>query len=140
MKTESSGKGADVVLDFIGAAYWPKHAACLAIGGRVVVIGVLGGASAEVSLAQLLMRRYQILGLVMRTRDLSDKIAITQAFIRESLPHFSTGALRPVIDSVFPLAEAGRAHERMETNANPSARSCSPCEALTRDGSVASSE
>ena len=114
----SRGRGASVVLDFVGASYWPKHAACLSVGGRCVVIGVLGGASAEVNLAQLLMRRYQILGLVMRSRELSDKIAITQAFVRESLPHFASGALRPVIDSVFPLADAGRAHERMESNAN----------------------
>jgi tumor protein p53-inducible protein 3 len=114
----SSKKGADVILDFIGASYWPKHAACLAIGGRCVCIGVLGGANAEVNLAQLLMKRFQILGLVMRARSLSDKVGITQTFIRESLPHFASGKLRPVIDTVFPLAEARRAHELMETNAN----------------------
>jgi tumor protein p53-inducible protein 3 len=114
----SDGKGASVVLDFIGAAYWPKHAMCLSTGGRCVVIGVMGGTAAEVNLALLLMRRQQILGLVMRSRDLADKIAITQAFIRESLPHFATGKLRPVIDGVFPLADAAKAHERMEANAN----------------------
>ena len=106
------------MLDFIGSAYWPKHAACLAVGGRCVVIGILGGASAEVNLAQLLMRRYQILGLVMRSRDVADKIAITQAFIRETLPLLSSGALRPVIDRVLPLAEAAKAHEHMEANLN----------------------
>ncbi len=114
----SHGKGANVVLDFVGAAYWPKHASCLAVGGRVIVIGILGGASAEVNLAQFLSRRYQLLGLVMRSRDLSDKIRITQAFIRETLPHLASGALAPVIDSVFPLADAAKAHERMEANAN----------------------
>jgi tumor protein p53-inducible protein 3 len=114
----SDGRGANVVLDFVGSAYWPKHAACLAVGGRCVVIGVMGGASAEVNLAQLLMRRYQILGLVMRSRDVADKIAITQAFIRETLPLFSSGALRPVIDRVLPLAEAAKAHEHMEANLN----------------------
>jgi putative PIG3 family NAD(P)H quinone oxidoreductase len=118
VKATSKGKGASVVLDFVGASYWPKHATCLAIGGRCVVIGVLGGAAADVNLAQLLMRRYQILGLVMRSRDLSEKIAITQAFVRETLPHFATGALRPVVDSTYPLAEAAKAHERMEANAN----------------------
>lgn len=118
VKTASRGKGADVVLDFVGAQYWPKHAACLAIGGRCVVIGLLGGANAEVNLGQLLQRRYQILGLVMRSRDVSDKIAITQAFIRESLPLVADGTLRPIIDSVLPLAEAAKAHERMEANLN----------------------
>ncbi|HVW30122.1 MAG TPA: NAD(P)H-quinone oxidoreductase [Polyangiaceae bacterium] len=115
---ESRKHGVDIVLDFVGAAYWPKHAACLAVGGRCVCIGVLGGATAEVNLAQLLSRRYQILGLVMRARDPSEKIAITQAFIRETLPLIADGRLRPVVDSVFPLAEAAKAHERMEANAN----------------------
>jgi putative PIG3 family NAD(P)H quinone oxidoreductase len=114
----SDGKGVDVVLDFVGGAYWPKHAQCLAVGGRVVVIGVMGGANAEVNLAQLLMRRYQILGLVMRTRPVEDKVRITQTFIRESLPSFATGALRPLVDSVFPLADAAKAHVRMEANDN----------------------
>lgn len=118
VKTASNGKGADVILDFVGASYWPKHAACLAVGGRCVVIGLLGGANADVNLGQLLQRRYQILGLVMRARDVADKIAITQRFIRESLPLVADGTFRPIIDSVLPLAEAAKAHERMEANLN----------------------
>jgi putative PIG3 family NAD(P)H quinone oxidoreductase len=118
VKASSNGKGADVILDFVGASYWPKHAACLAVGGRCVVIGLLGGANADVNLGQLLQRRYQILGLVMRSRDVSDKVAITQRFIRESLPLVADGTFRPVIDSVLPLADAAKAHERMEANLN----------------------
>lgn len=116
--TESRKHGVDIVLDFVGASYWPKHAACLAVGGRCVCIGVLGGATAEVNLAQLLTRRYQVLGLVMRSRDVSEKIAITQAFVRETLPLFASGQLRPVVDKVFPLSHAAEAHERMEANEN----------------------
>jgi NADPH:quinone reductase-like Zn-dependent oxidoreductase len=115
---ESHKHGVDIVLDFVGASYWPKHAACLAVGGRCVCIGVLGGATAEVNLAQLLTRRYQVLGLVMRSRDVSEKIAITQAFVRETLPLFASGRLRPVVDKVFPLSHAAQAHERMEANEN----------------------
>jgi tumor protein p53-inducible protein 3 len=118
VKTTTAGRGADVVLDFVGGSYWPKHAACMAIGGRCVVIGLLGGASAELCFAQLLQRRYQILGLVMRSRPVSDKIAMTRSFIRESLPLFADGRLRPIVDSVVPLADARRAHERMERNEN----------------------
>jgi putative PIG3 family NAD(P)H quinone oxidoreductase len=118
VRAASGGAGANVVLDFVGGAYWEKHASCLAVGGRVVVIGVMGGMMAEVNLAQLLMRRYQILGLVMRARPLADKIAITQAFIRESLPSFESGRLKPLVDSVFPLEEAAKAHAKMETNDN----------------------
>lgn len=118
VKRETNGSGADVVLDFIGGPYWEKHAACMAIGGRCVVIGVLGGTSATVSFVSLLAKRHQILGLVMRSRPVSEKIEITQRFIRESLPLFADGRLMPVIDTVLPLAEARRAHELMESNAN----------------------
>jgi tumor protein p53-inducible protein 3 len=111
-------KGADVVLDFIGASYFSKHLSCLTVGGRLVVIGMMGGTHAELNLAQLLMRRLQILGLVMRSRPLTDKIAITQTFIRESLPFLADGSLRPIVDCVLPLAEAAKAHDRMEANEN----------------------
>lgn len=117
-KATTQGKGVDVVLDFVGGSYWEKHAACLAVGGRVVVIGLLGGMTAEVNFAKLLQRRQQLLGLVMRSRPGTDKVAITQGFVRESLPLFADGRLVPVIDSVFPLAEVQKAHERMEENAN----------------------
>ncbi|HEY6555743.1 MAG TPA: NAD(P)H-quinone oxidoreductase [Polyangiaceae bacterium] len=118
VRRETQGKGVDLVLDFIGGAYWDKHAACLATAGRVVVIGVMGGATATVNLALLLMKRQQILGLVMRSRPVADKIVITQRFIRESLHLFAEQRLLPVIDSVMPLAEAAQAHARMEANAN----------------------
>jgi putative PIG3 family NAD(P)H quinone oxidoreductase len=118
VKRETNASGVDVVLDFIGGPYWEKHAACMAIGGRCVVIGVLGGTSATVSFVTLLAKRHQILGLVMRSRPVSDKIEITQRFIRESLPLFADGRLKPVIDTVLPLADARRAHELMESNAN----------------------
>ncbi len=118
VEAASGGHGADVILDFVGGSYWDKHAQCLAVGGRVVVIGLLGGASAKVSLAQLLMRRYQILGLVMRSRSVEDKVAITRAFSRSYLELLADGRLRPVVDRVLPLANAKTAHEYMETNAN----------------------
>jgi putative PIG3 family NAD(P)H quinone oxidoreductase len=118
VKEVTDGRGVDVVLDFIGASYWQKHSACLATGGRCVVIGILGGATAEVNLAQILRQRLQILGLVMRSRPPSEKIAITGAFIEESLPALADGRLHPVVDRVFPLGDAAKAHAYMETNQN----------------------
>jgi putative PIG3 family NAD(P)H quinone oxidoreductase len=115
---QTSGVGAHVVLDFIGAPYWEQHAKCLAHGGRCIVIGVMGGAQAQVNFGQLLFKRHQIKGLVMRTRPLLDKIAMTQVFIRESLPLLGSGHLKPVIDGVYSLDRAGEAHQRMESNAN----------------------
>jgi NADPH:quinone reductase-like Zn-dependent oxidoreductase len=71
-----------------------------------------------VNLAQVLRRRLQILGLVMRSRPIEDKIAITQAFIRESLPLLADGRLKPIVDRVYKLAEAADAHTYMEQNQN----------------------
>ncbi len=115
---QTDGVGVHVVLDFIGASYWEQHAKCLAPGGRCIVIGVMGGAQAQVNFGQLLFKRHQIKGLVMRTRPLLDKVAMTQSFIRESLPLLSSGHLKPVIDQVYKLDCAGEAHQRMESNAN----------------------
>jgi len=118
IREQTDGVGVNVILDFIGATYWERHATCLASGGRCVVIGVMGGTQATVNLGQLLFRRHQILGLVMRSRSILDKIAMTQAFIRESLPLFASGHLKPVIDQVYPLISASDAHRRMECNEN----------------------
>ena len=110
--------GVDVILDCIGGPMWEPHAACLAPGGRCVVIGVMGGAEACVNFGQLLFKRHQILGLVMRSRDMGDKIAITRRFVRDRLPLFESGHLRPVVDRIFGLAEVSDAHRRMEANLN----------------------
>jgi NADPH:quinone reductase-like Zn-dependent oxidoreductase len=114
----SDGHGADVILDFVGAAYAARHADCLATLGRHVVIGLLGGAKAEVDLGRLLARRQSLIGMKMRTRPLADKIAVTERFRREWLHRFDDARLVPVVDSVYPLADAAKAHSYMETNAN----------------------
>jgi putative PIG3 family NAD(P)H quinone oxidoreductase len=114
----SSGRGADVIVDFVGAAYAAKHAECLAPLGRHVVVGLLGGAKAEVDLARLLARRQTLAGMVMRTRPLADKIAVVERFRRDWLHRLDDGRLRPIIDTVMPLADAKAAHELMESNEN----------------------
>lgn len=118
IKTETGGKGVDIVLDFIGADYWPQHAKCLSTGGRCIVIGVMGGANATVNLGALLFKRHQILGLVMRSRSLADKISFTERFVQDSLPLFANRTLRPIVDSVFEMQDVKAAHERMERNEN----------------------
>jgi tumor protein p53-inducible protein 3 len=111
-------RGADVIIDFVGAAYAEAHSRCLANGGRHVVVGLLGGSKANVDFGKLLSRRQSISGMVMRTRSLADKVAIVERFRRNYLSWFDDGRLRPVIDSIVPLEEADRAHERMEQNLN----------------------
>ncbi len=118
IQERTAGRGVDVILDFIGAAYAEQHAACLATRGRQVVIGVLGGAQATVNLGRLLHKRQSLLGVVMRSRSTQEKIELTRAFVRSTLPLLADGRLRPLVDSVFPLSDVARAHERMESNVN----------------------
>ena len=114
----TAGRGVDVILDLVGAAYAARHAECLAVLGRHVVVGLVGGAKAEIDLGRLLQKRHSLLGLVMRSRPLHDRIAVVERFRRTWLERLSDGRLRPIVDSTFPLAEAARAHEHMEKNEN----------------------
>ena len=116
--SETEGRGVDVILDFIGAAYAEQHAACLAPRGRHVLIGVMGGAKATINLGQLLQKRQSLLGMVMRSRSIQEKIELTRAFVRSTLPLFADGRLKPLVDCVFPLSDVAQAHQRMEANEN----------------------
>lgn len=118
LRQATSEHGADAILDFIGASALARHQACLAERGRLVVIGLLGGASAPLDLARILTKRQRILGLVMRTRTLDQKIELTRRFERELFPALESGALSPRLDQIFPFSEVVSAHARMERNLN----------------------
>jgi putative PIG3 family NAD(P)H quinone oxidoreductase len=111
-------RGTDVILDHIGAAYLEPNLACLALYGRLVIIGLLGGARAELNVGRLMVKRQRIIGSVLRARPIEEKTSITAAFREQVLKHFATGELKPVIHEVLPLADARRAHELMAANAN----------------------
>ncbi|MEO8178717.1 MAG: NAD(P)H-quinone oxidoreductase [Deltaproteobacteria bacterium] len=115
---QTEGRGADVILDFVGGAYAERHQTCLAEAGRWIVLGLLGGAQAQLNLAAVLRRRWQVLGLVMRSRALADKCALVERFRSRLLPEFAQGRLEPKIDRVYPWTEVRAAHERMEQNLN----------------------
>lgn len=116
---ERTGKrGVDVVLDVIGAPYWERNLASLAMRGRMVIVGTLGGGKVEVELGALMGKRLRVHGTVLRARPLEEKAALTQAFARRWLPLFASERLVPVVDRVYPLAEVADAHRYMETNAN----------------------
>jgi NADPH:quinone reductase len=114
----TGGRGVDVVLDVIGGDYVDRNVEALAVGGRIVQVGVMGGGVAAIDVGKLLPKRATLIGTVLRPRPLEEKIAATQRFAREVLPLFDTGRVRPVIDSRYPLADAAGAHRRMEANAN----------------------
>lgn len=117
-REQTEGRGVDVIVDFVGGSYFERHQTCLADAGRWVIVGLLGGAQGKLDLGAVLRRRWQLLGLVMRSRSAADKAAVVAAFARRFLPEFESGRLRPLIDRVYPWSEARAAHERMEQNAN----------------------
>jgi NADPH:quinone reductase len=114
----TGGRGPDVILDHIGAAYFEPNLRCLAPYGRLVIIGLLGGAKAELNIGRLMVKRQKIIGSVLRARPVAEKAQITAAFREAALERFARGELKPVVHAVLPLAEARRAHEMVAANAN----------------------
>lgn len=115
----TDGRGVDVVLDVIGAPYWDQNLASLAVRGRMVIVGTMGGGVVEeMNIGALSRKRLRVHGTVLRARPIEEKIELTQEFARRMLPHFATGRIKPVTDRIFPLSEVREAHEYMETNAN----------------------
>jgi NADPH:quinone reductase len=108
----------DVILDFVGSPYLDDNLRALATEGRLVLIGLMGGAKAEIDLSLIQRKRLHVIGTVLRSRPLEQKISVTQAFAREVVPLLRRGAVRPVIDRVFDLEQAAEAHRYMELNAN----------------------
>ena len=109
-------RGVPLVLDFVGAPYAAENVAALAAGGRIVVIGTMGGPKATLDLGALMRARGSVIGTVLRPRPLDEKVAATQAFARDVLPLLASGRVKPVVDEVLPMARAREAHERMERN------------------------
>jgi NADPH:quinone reductase-like Zn-dependent oxidoreductase len=112
------GRGVDVVLDVIGGDYWERNLAALAPKGRMVLVGLMGGAATQANLGMLLMKRLQVRGTTLRARSLEEKALATRAFEKSVVPHLASGRVKTVVDRVFRLAEAAEAHRYMESNAN----------------------
>lgn len=112
----SDGNGADVILDPVGGSYLADNLASLAIDGRLVIIGLLGGATAEVPLGALMVKRQRIIGSTLRARPIAAKALVVDALAERVWPLLETGAIKPVIDRVLPLAEASQAHQAIASN------------------------
>jgi putative PIG3 family NAD(P)H quinone oxidoreductase len=112
----TGGRGVDVVLDHIGAAYLAKNLAALAPGGRLVLIGLMGGAQTEVNLAQLLVRRLALIGSTLRGRSIPEKGRIVDGFRQRFGEALAAHRLRAPIHRVLPLAEAAEAHRLMQSS------------------------
>jgi len=110
----TQGEGVDIVLDSIGAPYLEWHLRCMRTGGRLVLIGLMGGAHVEINLGMLLARRLHVMGSTLRSRSVEEKATIVQGFMERFGSDLAQGRLQPVVDRVFPLAEAQQAHDRVE--------------------------
>jgi NADPH:quinone reductase len=108
--------GADVVLELVGGSYLAEDLLCVAPRGRILLIGTMAGAQAELDLGTILRRRLTLRGTVLRARPLEEKIAAVQTFARHVVPLLERGVLRPVVDRVWPLAAAAEAHAHVAAN------------------------
>ena len=110
-------RGVNVILDHIGARYLARDLEALATGGRIVIIGAMGGErNATVDVARLLTKRAQIIGSTLRARSVEEKAAIVSAFLERFGEHLEAGRIRPVIHQVLPLERAMDAHALMEAS------------------------
>jgi NADPH2:quinone reductase len=117
-KAATGGKGADVILDMVGGEYIERNYEAAAVEGRVVQIAFQASPKATVDFRRITLKRLTHTGSTLRARAVGDKAAIARAVEKHVLPLIAEGKVRPVIDSTFPLAQAGAAHQRMETSAH----------------------
>lgn len=115
----TGGRGVDLILDFIGAPYWEQNLASLAMDGRLILVGSMGGMKVEgVDLGQLLRRRLQVIGTALRSRTVEQKIELTQAFASFAWERIARGEMVPVLDRTFDWTDVVEAHRYMESNQN----------------------
>ena len=108
----------DVILDMVGADYFARNLSLLKTRGRLVQIATLSGVRAELDLRLIMGRRLRIIGSVLRARTVEEKIEIKERFMAQFRRQVEEGTVKPVIDSIYPIAQANAAHRRMAENLN----------------------
>jgi NADPH:quinone reductase len=116
VKRLSEGRGAHVVLELVGGDYVREDLACIAHEGRIMLVGLMAGASVALDLGIVLRQRVTLRGTVLRSRPLEQRLDAMQGFCRHVVPLLAGGALKPVVDRVLPLADAGAAHTYVQEN------------------------
>ncbi|MFZ8930405.1 MAG: NAD(P)H-quinone oxidoreductase [Gammaproteobacteria bacterium] len=109
-------QGVDVILDPVGGAYLEGNMKVLAVDGRLVIIGLMGGAQATLGLGLMMVKRQRVIGSTLRARSVAAKAAVMDALEQRLWPAFGSGALKPIIETTFPMAEAGAAHRLIAEN------------------------
>ena len=116
VKSLTEKRGVDVILDMVGGDYVQRELKCLAVDGRLSLIAFLGGSKAELDMSDILYRRLTITGSTLRPRSVEYKTEVAQALRSKVWPLVESAAIKPVIHATFPLADARRAHELMESS------------------------
>ena len=114
----TNGRGANVILDMVGGDYVGRNHAAAAVDGRIVQIAFMQGQKATVDLRSIMQKRLIHTGSTLRTRSAAEKAAIADALLSKVWPLIEAGRCRPVIDSVFALSDAAKAHARLESAAH----------------------
>jgi NADPH2:quinone reductase len=112
----TNGKGADVILDLVGGSYFKENLASLSTKGRLILVGLTGGATSEFDLRQALQKRARIIGTVLRPRSIEEKAEATRLFADHAMKHIESGSIKPVVDKVFAAEDVREAHEYLESN------------------------
>ncbi len=118
VKELSNGTGVDVILDMVGADYFAQNISLLKLRGRLVFIATLGGVKTELDIRHLMGKRLKVIGSVLRSRSLAEKITIKENFMARFWRNVESGELQPVIDSVYPISQIDAAYQRMGENQN----------------------
>ncbi len=116
IKEKTGGKGVDVILDLVGANYFAANLESLALKGRLMLVGTVGGRTAEFNLGLALAKRAKIIGTVLRSRSTEEKAKATGKFSEEVMPLLEKGLIKPNIDRVFPIEDVRASHEYLESN------------------------
>lgn len=116
IQSKTNGRGVDVILDLVGAKYFPANLASLALKGRLMLVGLTSGAKAEFDLSAALAKRAKIIGTVLRSRPTREKAEATRKFAGEVAPLFRSNKIKPNIDRIFPIEEIRQAHRYLESN------------------------
>jgi NADPH2:quinone reductase len=114
----TGGKGIDVILDIICGDYIPRDVKVLALDGRLAVIGTSRGSDVQLDFTHVMRKRLKLTGSLLRPRSIAYKARLGQELRERVWPLYASGRIRPVIDSVYPLADAWKSHERLEARAH----------------------
>ena len=113
-----SPEGVDIILDPVGAEYLERNLSVLSLEGRLVIIGLMGGAQTNINLGHLMIKRQKVIGSTIRARNLETKNKVMEELSNKVLPLFESGQLRPIVYKALPFADCEKAHAIMEANEN----------------------